>query len=66
MQKEAKLRIVRNKEQEKTSHEKIPGASFYVDGTLLDFDKAERIGIDRVLTHFGEPGYRGECRSTTI
>ena len=28
MQEEAKLRIVRNKEQEKTSHEKIPGASF--------------------------------------
>ena len=28
---------------------------FDVDGTLLDFDKAERIGIDRVLTHFGVP-----------
>ena len=28
---------------------------FDVDGTLLDFDKAERIGIERVLTHFGVP-----------
>ena len=28
---------------------------FDMDGTLLDFDKAERIGIDRVLTHFGVP-----------
>ena len=28
---------------------------FDVDGTLLDFDKAEKIGIERVLTHFGVP-----------
>ena len=28
---------------------------FDVDGTLLDFDKAEMIGIERVLTHFGVP-----------
>ena len=28
---------------------------FDVDGTLLDFDKAERIGIERVLIHFGVP-----------
>ena len=26
---------------------------FDVDGTLLDFDKAEKIGIERLLTHFG-------------
>lgn len=55
MQEEAKLRIVRNKEQEKTSHEKYQVLLFDVDGTLLDFDKAERIGIERVLTHFGVP-----------
>ena len=28
---------------------------FDVDGTLLDFDKAEKIGIERLLTHFGVP-----------
>ena len=28
---------------------------FDVDGTLLDFDKAEKIGIERVLTRFGVP-----------
>lgn len=28
---------------------------FDVDGTLLDFDKAEKIGISHVLTHFGIP-----------
>ena len=40
---------------------------FDVDGTLLDFDKAERIGIEaRVFTHFGVRLQRRMCRSTTI
>lgn len=43
------------REQEKTSHEKYQVLLFDVDGTLLDFDKAEMIGIERVLTHFGVP-----------
>ena len=56
MQEEAKLRIVRNKEQEQTSYEKkYQVLLFDVDGTLLDFDKAEKIGIERLLTHFGVP-----------
>lgn len=28
---------------------------FDVDGTLLDFDKAEEVGIEGLLTHFGVP-----------
>lgn len=28
---------------------------FDVDGTLLDFDKAEELGIEGLLTHFGVP-----------
>ena len=64
MQEEAKLRIVRNKEQEKTSHEKYQ-VLLDVDGTLLSFDKA---GGSASGTHpLWRTGYRGElCRSTTI
>ena len=38
---------------------------FDVDGTLLDFDKAERIGIERLLT-LAYRLQRRTCRSTTI
>ena len=34
---------------------------FDVDGTLLDFDKAERIGIEAGTHPLWRTGYRGEC-----
>ena len=39
---------------------------FDVDGTLLDFDKAEKIGIERYSPTLAYRLQRRTCRSTTI